>query len=170
MLKLGTASRCRGLIAKLICPLRHLAQASPVGIDESDCTRRASSCAGGVAAAQVALLHLASFFHVIDRAKRASDRANLAAHAGTLVDDLSACRFVNGDGFYRAGMQAPSFVALGAGVRHFFASVVKVENLDAGFRSGKRAVVLKRTSHFTLHTSGAFVRVDVQYLLHVSNS
>jgi hypothetical protein len=63
-------------------------------------------------------------------------------------------------------VQAPSLIALGAGVGHFFARVVEVEHLDAGLAGGKRAVVLKRTRHFALQTPGAFVGVDVQDFLH----
>jgi hypothetical protein len=63
-------------------------------------------------------------------------------------------------------MQTPGLVALGAGVGHFFAGVVKVKDLDARLGGGVRAVVLERTSHFALQTAGALVCVDVQHLLH----
>jgi hypothetical protein len=64
-------------------------------------------------------------------------------------------------------MQAPGFVTLGAGVGHFFASVVEIKYLDARFGGGVCAVVLKRTGHFALQAAGTFVRIDVQDFLHV---
>lgn len=76
--------------------------------------------------------------------------------------------FVNRDGFYRASVQAPSLVALGAGVRYFFTCFVEVEDLDARFGCGKCAIVFKSTSHFALQTAGALVCVNVQHFLHVS--
>jgi hypothetical protein len=66
-------------------------------------------------------------------------------------------------------MQAPGLVALGAGVGHFFASVVKVKYLDAGFGGGEGAVVLERTGHFALQTASTFVCVNVQHLLHAGS-
>jgi hypothetical protein len=65
-------------------------------------------------------------------------------------------------------VQAPGFVALGAGVRHFLARVVEVKHLDAGLGGGVRAVVLERAGHFALHAARAFVCVDMQDFLHVS--
>jgi hypothetical protein len=158
------------LVAELVSPLCHLAQAGPVGINESNRTCRASSCAGWVTTAQVALLDFAGFFHIVDRAEWAGDSANFATYASTFVNDFRTRGFVNGDGFYGACVQTPSLIALGAGVRHFFPGVVEVKNFDTGFGGGKGAVVLERTRHFTLHTASAFVRVDVQYLLHVAGS
>jgi hypothetical protein len=64
-------------------------------------------------------------------------------------------------------MQAPGFIALGAGVRHLFTGVVEVKDPDARFGGGVCAVVLKRTGHFALQAAGTFVRVDVQDFLHV---
>jgi hypothetical protein len=64
-------------------------------------------------------------------------------------------------------VQAPSFVALGAGVRHFFAGVMEIKHLDTRFGCGVCAVVLERTGHFALQAAGTFVRIDVQDFLHV---
>jgi hypothetical protein len=44
---------------------------------------------------------------------------------------------------------------------------VEVKNLDARFGGGESAIVLKRTSHFALQTTGALVGVDMQHFLHV---
>jgi hypothetical protein len=63
-------------------------------------------------------------------------------------------------------MQAPGLIALGTGVRHFLACVVEVKYLDARLGGGKGAVVLKGTGHLALEAPSAFVRVDVQHLLH----
>jgi uncharacterized protein (AIM24 family) len=64
-------------------------------------------------------------------------------------------------------VQAPGFVALGAGVGHFFAGVMEIKHLDARFGGGVCAVVLEGTGHFALQAAGTFVRVDVQDFLHV---
>jgi len=87
--------------------------------------------------------------------------ADLATHAGGLVHHLGAGHLVHRDGFHRAGVQAPGFVALRAGVGHFLAGVVEVKNLDARLRRGVGAVVLERTRHLALQAASAFVGVDV---------
>src|ERR1035437_9800301 len=156
------------LVTQFVCPLRHLAKTGPVGIDESNGTGGAGIGTSRAAFAEVALLHLAGSGDVIDRAKRAGDGADLAADTDGLVDHLGASRLVHANGRDRTGMQAPGFIALGAGVGHFLAGHVKVKNLDTRFGGGERAVVVKRTGHFALHTASALVRVDVQHLLHVS--
>ena len=111
-------------------------------------------------------MYLPSVLNVINCSERTRDGAYLATNAGGFVDHFGARGFVHGDGFHRAGMQAPGFVALGAGVGHFFASVVEVKHLDAGFGGGVCAVVLERTGHFALQTTSAFICVDMQRLLH----
>ena len=63
-------------------------------------------------------------------------------------------------------MQAPGFIALGAGVGHFSARAVEVENLDARLGGGKHAVILVRTGHLTLQTAGALLGIDVQTFEH----
>jgi hypothetical protein len=45
---------------------------------------------------------------------------------------------------------------------------VEVEDFDARFGSSEGAVVLKRTGHLALQTTGALVRVDMQQFLHAS--
>ena len=161
-------SRSRRLVAELVRPGLHLAQASPVGIDESNRACGAGAGAGGVTTAQVALLHFAGLLHVIDGAEWAGNRADFAAYAGGFVNHLGTRGFVNRDGLHRAGMQAPGFIALGAGVGHFFAGLMKLKHLNARLGSGEGAVVLKRTRHLALQAACAFVRVDVQHLLHAS--
>src|SRR5512135_3500759 len=79
-------------------PLAHLVEAGPVGVDVGDRTGRAGRGACGIAAAQVALLHLAGLRNVVDRAERAGDRADLAADAGVVVDDLRAESAIDLDG------------------------------------------------------------------------
>jgi hypothetical protein len=64
-------------------------------------------------------------------------------------------------------MQTPGLVALGAGVRHFFAGVVEVKHLDTRLGRCVGAVILERTSHFALQAAGAFVCIDVQDFLHI---
>jgi hypothetical protein len=64
-------------------------------------------------------------------------------------------------------MQAPRFVTLRAGVRHFFAGLMKVKYFDARFGCGKYAVILERTGHLALQAARAFVRVNVQDFLHL---
>ena len=155
------------MIAELVRPLLHLAQTGPVGIDEGDGAGWAGIGAGRLAAAQVALLHLAGFLDVIDGAEWAGDGADLAADSGGFVHHFGACCLIHRDGLDRARVQAPGLVALGTGVRHFFAGVVEVKHLDARFGGGEGAVVLERTGHFALQTAGAFVCIDVQHLLHM---
>jgi hypothetical protein len=112
-------------------------------------------------------LDLASFLHIVDGAKRASDGADFATDASCFVHHFGTGSFIHRDGFYGASVQAPGFVALGTGVGNLFARVMKVEYLDARFGRGKCAVVLERTGHFALQTASALVCVDVQHLLHV---
>jgi hypothetical protein len=71
-----------GLIAELVGPLGHLAQARPVGINKGDGASGAGFGTGRLAAAEVAFLDLAGFLHVVDGAERAGDGADLAPHAG----------------------------------------------------------------------------------------
>ena len=160
-------SLSRGLVAELVGPGLHLVQAGPVGIDVGDGAGRAGIGTGRLAAAQVALLDLAGFLHVVDRAERAADGADLAADAGAVVDHLGAGHLVERDRFDRAGVQAPGFVALRAGVGHLATGVMEVEHLDAALGRRVGGVVLEGTGHFTLEAPGALLRVDVQGLLHV---
>src|SRR5690349_13687298 len=105
--------------------------------------------------------------HVVHRAERAGDGADLAADAEVVEDDVRAGGYVDLDGLYRAGVQAPRFVALGARVGHPAPSVVEVENLDARFRRVEDLIVLVRAGHLALQAPGALRRVDVKRLLHV---
>src|SRR6185369_6428506 len=155
------------LIAEPVGPLLHAVQAGPVGVDVGDGTGWASIGAGRLAAAQVALLHLAGFLHVIHRAKRAGDGTDLAPHAGGVVDDLRAGEPVDRDRLHRTGVQAPGLVALGARVRHFLAGVMEVEDLDARLGRRESSVVFERAGHLALQAACAFVRVDMQNFLHV---
>jgi hypothetical protein len=127
-----------------------------------------ASGAGRLAAAQVALLNLAGLLHVVDGAEGAGNGADLATHAGRLVDDLGAGGLVDGDRLHRAGVQAPGLVALRAGIGHFLAGVMEFKDLDTRLGRRVRAVVLERTGHLALHAARAFVCVDMQHLLHVS--
>ena len=53
---------------------------------------------------------------------------------------------------------------------HFLARVVEVKDLDARLGGGVGAIVLEGTGHFALEAPGAFLRVDVQGLLHLRPS
>ena len=121
---------------------------------------------GGVAAAQVALLHLAGVLHVVHRAEGAGDRADLAADAHAFQHHLGARGGVHLDRLDRAGVQAPRLVALGARVGHLAAGVVEIEDLDARLGGIEDLVVLVRTGHFALQAPGALRRVDVERFLH----
>src|SRR5512144_2067548 len=88
-------------------PLAHLLQAGPFGIDIGDRGGRACLDALRVAAAQVALLHLAGIRDVVDGAERAGDGAYLAADTRRLEHDLGAGRGVDLDRLDRARGHAP---------------------------------------------------------------
>src|SRR4051812_2709046 len=154
------------LRVELLRPLAHLPESRPVRVDISDGTGGACLRAGGVAAAQVALLHLARVLHIVHRAERAGDRADLAADAYVVEHDLRAGGCIDLDRLHRARMQAPRLVALRAGVGHLASSVVEVEHLDARLRRVEDLIVLVRAGHLALQTTGALRRVDVKRLLH----
>jgi hypothetical protein len=160
------SSRSAGLVTQLVCPRLHFVDAGPVGIDVGNGSCGASLDAGGVAAAQIALLHFAGFLHIVDSAKRAGNGAHLAAYAGRFVHYFGASGFIYCDSFYGARMQAPCLIALRAGVGYFFTCVMKVKYFNARFAGGIRAVVFKTTGHFALQAPRAFVGVDVQDFLH----
>src|SRR4051794_17181416 len=155
-----------GLRVELLRPLAHLPESGPVRVYISDGTGGACLRAGGVAAAQVALLHLARVLHIVHRAERAGDRADLAADAYVVEHDLRAGGRVDLDRLHRARVQAPRLVALGAGVRDLASSVVEVEHLDARLRRVEDLIVLVRAGHLALQAPGALRRVDVKRLLH----
>jgi hypothetical protein len=111
-------------------------------------------------------LHLASFFYIVNRSKRAGNRTNFATHASGFIHHFGASRFVHCDGFDWARMQTPRFVTLRTGVGDFFTGMVEIKHLDTRFSGSECAVVLKRTRHFALHTACAFVCVDMQRFLH----
>ena len=157
----------RRLVAEFVGPLLHFVEAGPVGIHESNRACRTSGCAGRVATAQIALLNFACLLHVIDRAKWACNGAHLTTDASGFVHHHGASDFVFGDRLHGASVQTPSFIALRAGVRHFFAGLMEVKHFDAGFGCGECAVVLERTGHLALQTARAFVWVDVQDFLHL---
>ena len=155
------------LIAEFVGPLLHLVEASPVSVHKGDGACGASRCASGVAATQIALLNFAGLLHVVDGAEGASDGAHLAAHTRGFVHHHGARNFVMLDRLDRASVHTPGFVALRAGVGHFFTGLVKVKHLDARLGRGEGAVVFKRASHLALQAAGAFVGVDVQDFLHL---
>jgi hypothetical protein len=68
---------------------------------------------------------------------------------------------VDADRLDRAGVHAPGFIALGAGVRRKSPFVMKGKNLDERSRRIERPGVLVRTGHFALETAGTFARIDV---------
>lgn len=105
--------------------------------------------------------------HVVDRAKRTGDGAHLATHTRGFVHHHGARDFVMLDRLDRASVHTPCFVALRAGVGHFFTGLVEVKHLDARLGRSEGAVVFKRTSHLALQAAGAFVGVDVQDFLHL---
>jgi sigma-54 dependent transcriptional regulator, acetoin dehydrogenase operon transcriptional activator AcoR len=156
------------LIAQLVGPGLHLVDTGPIGIDIGNSLGWASLNASRVAAAQVAFLHLTGFLHIVHGAKRASDSADLATYAGRIVNHFGPSGFVHRNSLNRTSMQAPSLVALGAGVGYLFASMVKIKHLDARLARRIVPIIFKRTRHFALQASGAFVRINVQHLLHKS--
>ena len=158
-----------GWLPTLLGPQLHALEPGPVGVDIGDCTGRAGRSAGGIAAAQVALLHLPGVLHVIDRSERTGDRADLAAHAHVVEHDLGAGSGIDLDRVDRTRMQAPGLVALGAGIGNLPPGIFEVEDLDARLRGIEYAVVLVAARHFALQAAGTFVGVDIQGLLHVSS-
>src|SRR5437868_15287426 len=100
------------LIADLARPELHALETRPIGVDIGD--RAGGTCldAGGIAAAQIALLHLAGVLHVIDGAEWTRDRAHFAADAHVLQDDLGASAEVDANRINGARLQAPRLGAL----------------------------------------------------------
>ena len=121
---------CGGLVAEFVGPLFHFVDARPIGIHESDRSGWTCGRASGIAATQITFLDLASFLHIVDRAKRTSNRAHLATHTGGVVDLHRPRCFIFGDGLDRTGMQTPSLITLRAGVGHLLAGFVEVKHLD----------------------------------------
>jgi hypothetical protein len=79
---------------------------------------------------------------------------------------LGAGGGIDDDGFHRAGVHAPGFRALRAGVRGEAALVVEIEDLDARLGGVEHPFVLKRTGHLALQTAGALFRFELQRLEH----
>src|SRR5512140_1607890 len=165
----GRGLRRSGLRVEPLRPFGHALQACPIRVDVGDGARGAGFGAGRIAAAEVALLDLAGRLHVVHRAERAGDGADLAADAGVLEDHLGARTEVHHDGFHGTGMQAPRLRALGARVRHLAARLVEIENLDSRFRRGEDPVVLVGTCHLALPATRAFCGIDVKRSVHLSS-
>ena len=92
---------------------------------------RAGGGASRIAAAEVALGHFPAVCVVVHRAKRASDGADLAAHASGLVDHLGARGGVHRDGLHRTSMLTPGLIALRAGIGHLATGLMEIKDFDA---------------------------------------
>jgi hypothetical protein len=123
-----------------------------------------------VAAAEIALDHLAAVAVVVDGAEGAGDGAHLAADAHRFQHVLGTGFRVDHDGVHRARLHAPGLVALGAGVGNEAPLVVKGEHLDARLGGIEHALVLERAGHFALQTARALAGVDVKRFQHGSSS
>ena len=114
-----------------------------------------------IAAAKIALDDLAGRLRVIDRAERAGDGADFAAHALFIGHHLGAGAGVDADRIDRARAQTPGFVALGTGVWCKSPLVVEGENLDKRSCRVECPGMLERAGHFALETAGTLTRIDV---------
>jgi hypothetical protein len=78
------------------------------------------------------------------------------------MNHLGTSGSIQADGVHRAGMQAPGFRTLGAGIGNLAPGFMKIENLDTRFRGIENSMVLIRAGHFALQAACTFVRADVE--------
>jgi len=139
-----------GLVIGLGGPGPHFFEACGIRIDIGNCLGGTSYRTLGVAAAQIALDDLAGGLVVIDCPERTGDSADLAANADRIENFHGSGFPVHLYCFNGAGMQAPRFIALGAGVGYKAPFFVKGENLYAGLCGIEYSFILVGAGHFTL--------------------
>jgi hypothetical protein len=91
----------------------------------------------GTICTQIAFLHFSSFLHIVDRAERAGNRADLASDARRSMRDLRT----------PDKPPAPCIVALRAGMWGLAAGFVKIENPGAGFGRTRKSPTTRSTQN-----------------------
>ena len=147
-------------------PQLHLVEACLLDVLIRDGTRWAGFGASRLTLAKVALDDFACRGVIVDCAERTRDGANLAANTQVLMDDLDARLCVRCDCVYRAGLLAPCFGALGAGVGNHLTGFMEIEDPDARLSDVEFGFIFIGTRHFALLAAGAFSSVDDQGLQH----
>src|SRR2546429_4918892 len=122
---------------------------------------RARVYARRIAATQVALERLARGRVVEDRAVRAGDRAQLAAHAA-VVEHVLGAGGVDGDGAHRAGGHAPALGALRARVGRVRGVALEGRHADDGLRRLERADLHVRARDLAAQAAGATLGRDLE--------